>query len=129
MYHATREVLQKLDSVQKRFLSDVGVDEITALMEFNLAPLRTRRDIAMLGMLHRAKLGLGPPQFRELFKPCQGGYQLRDAYEGSGRTALIRRSVWGPCSRIQPARKWRTEHQDCCRLPALFTGAPEESHS
>ena len=95
MYHATREVLQKLDSVQKRFLSDVGVDEITALMEFNLAPLRTRRDIAMLGMLHRAKLGLGPPQFRELFKPCQGGYQLRDAYEGSGRTALIRRSVWG----------------------------------
>jgi hypothetical protein len=95
VYHATREVLQKLDSVQKRFLSDVGVDEITALMEFNLAPLRTRRDIAMLGMLHRAKLGLGPPQFRELFKPCQGGYQLRDAYEGSGRTALIRRSVWG----------------------------------
>ena len=85
VYHATREVLQNLDNVQTRFLSDVGVDEITALMEFNLAPLRTRRDIAMLGMLHRAKLGLGPPQFRELFKPCQGGYQLRDAHEGSGR--------------------------------------------
>ena len=95
IYHATREVLQTLDNVQTRFLSDIGLDEITALMVFNLAPSKTRRDIAMLGMLHRAKLGLGPPQFRLLFKPCPGGYQLRDAYEESGRSALIRRSVWG----------------------------------
>ena len=83
--HATREVLQTLDCVQTRLLSDVVLDEITALMIFNLAPLRTRRDIAMLAMLHKAKLALGPPQFRVLFKPCPGGYQLRDAYNESGR--------------------------------------------
>jgi hypothetical protein len=95
IYHARRDVLSKLDEVQTRFLRDVGVSEVEALMEFNLAPLALRRDIAMLGMLHRAKLGLGPPQLRELFKLKPGGYQIQDVYEDSGKSPLIRRSAWG----------------------------------
>ena len=35
----------------------------------NLAPLAVRRDIAMLGLIHRAMLGRGPAQFREFFQP------------------------------------------------------------
>ena len=53
IYHATRAVLSRLDAVQCRFLRDIGVDEISALVTFHLAPLATRRDIAMLGLIHR----------------------------------------------------------------------------
>ena len=68
MYHARRQVLSRLDRVQARFLRDAGVSEIEALMNFALAPLQTRRDIAMLGLVHRAVLGDGPPHFKEFFK-------------------------------------------------------------
>ena len=95
IYHACRVVLIKLDMVQTRFLRDAGVDEMTALMEFNLAPLRTRRDIAMLGMVHRAAIGEGPPQLREVIKRRTGGFMVHDPYERCGRSPLIRRSVWG----------------------------------
>ena len=52
IYHATCELLSRLDAVQTRFLRDAGLDEVAALMVFNLAPLSMRRDIAMLGVLH-----------------------------------------------------------------------------
>ena len=54
--------------MQHRFLRDAGIDDLTALMQFNLAPLATRRDIAMLGLIHRTVLNKGPPHFRERFK-------------------------------------------------------------
>ena len=38
-----------------------------ALRSFRLAPLRVRRDIALLGLIHRTVLGRGPKQFQELF--------------------------------------------------------------
>ena len=95
IYHATRNVLEKLDAVQTRFLRSVGVDDATALLEFNLAPLCMRRDIAMLGMLHRAALGEGPPQLKELFRRRPGGYMLHDPYADIGQPPLVRRSAWG----------------------------------
>ena len=49
VYHATRVCLRRLEAVQSGFLKDIGVAEVTALVEFHLAPLSTRRDIAMLG--------------------------------------------------------------------------------
>ena len=51
----------------KVFLQDIGIDEITALVTFHLAPLATRRDIAMLGLIHRAILCKGPSQFNAFF--------------------------------------------------------------
>jgi hypothetical protein len=95
IYHALRKELQKVDAIQDRFLRDAGVSTEEALMHFNLAPLSMRRDIAMLGMLHRAKLGIGPPQLREVFKKMPGGFMLIDPYANSARPPLIRRSVWG----------------------------------
>lgn len=67
VYHARRNVLEKLDRVQSKFLDDLGIPQVTALMEFNLAPLAARRDMAMLGLVHRAVLGKGPSHFRKLF--------------------------------------------------------------
>ena len=71
IYHARRVDLVLLDSVQQKFLREAGVDELTALRQFSLAPLATRRDIAMLGLIHRTVLKKGPPHFREHFKPAE----------------------------------------------------------
>ena len=53
--------------MQTRFLHQLGVDEMSAFMSFNLAPLRVRRDIAMLRVIHRAALRLGPLQLWKFF--------------------------------------------------------------
>ena len=36
------------------------------MFQFKLAPLHTRRDFAILGVIHRTAIGQGPPQFRRL---------------------------------------------------------------
>jgi hypothetical protein len=94
IYHAARAVLKRLDAIQTRFLHDAGIDEVAALMVFNLAPLSTRRDIAMLGVLHRAALGEGPPQLRQIFRRRPGSLLLEDVND-SARHPLIKRSIWG----------------------------------
>ena len=50
-----------------RLLFEFGISEEDALFHFNLAPLSWRRDIAMLGLLHRCALGKGPEHFKDLF--------------------------------------------------------------
>ena len=67
VYHATDTVLAPLNRLQDAFLRRLGVEPMEALMEFRLAPLATRRDIAMLGLVHRAALKQGPPQFWSFF--------------------------------------------------------------
>ena len=58
--HASTSVLSELDGLHDRFLRSVGLTEIEALMHFKLAPLALRRDIAILGVIHRCALRLGP---------------------------------------------------------------------
>ena len=64
IYHAADTHLDKLDAVQCRFLKEVGVSPLEALVDFHLAPLCARRDIAMLGVIHRAACGGGPFELR-----------------------------------------------------------------
>ena len=66
IYHATTSVLQHLDRLQEKFLCDLGITREAALMDFSLAPLSLRRDIALLGLLNRSAIGGGPPQFLQL---------------------------------------------------------------
>jgi hypothetical protein len=93
LYHATRNVLERLDNVQSRFLRDAGIDDTVALLEFNLAPLATRRDIAMLGVIHRAVLGKGPPHFKQYFR-INHDMQLHDP-RTTNRSQLVTRSALG----------------------------------
>ena len=67
IYHACSSSLSRLDAVQHRFLERIGVSAKDALFCFNLAPLSSRRDIAMLGVIHRSVLGLGPDQLKQFF--------------------------------------------------------------
>ena len=43
------------------------MSELDALRDFRLAPLNSRRDMAMLGVLHKFNLGLAPPQLAAFF--------------------------------------------------------------
>lgn len=60
LYHATATALEPLDKVQDKLLKLVGCTAEEALEHWNLAPLSTRRDVAMLGLVHRTVLGKGP---------------------------------------------------------------------
>ena len=60
--------LALLDAVQDKVLRVAGMSKIEALNAVNLAPLAVRRDIAMLGVIHRAALGIGPEQLQQYFK-------------------------------------------------------------
>ena len=84
LYHATNTVLANLDKVQDNFLRDLGLTKLQALMEFNLAPLSTRRDVAMLGLVHRTVLKQGPSHFQSFFQ------QRTDEQQGSTRLARRR---------------------------------------
>ena len=100
VYHATRDILDRLDRIQTKFLQDAGVNDVTALIEFNLAPLAARRDMAMLGLIHRTVLGKGPEPFREHFQVLSGrrlrddGRRLHDP-RPSNRSQLMMRSALG----------------------------------
>ena len=110
VYHAAETLLSVLDRLQVTFLRRIGLTEEEALLRYNLAPLSTRRDIAMLGLVHRTTLGEGPPQFQYWFrpaassgsKPCtrsstsseRHGKQLHDYLDGS-HSELLRRTALG----------------------------------
>ena len=108
LYHATQTVLNKVDQVQDTFLRKAGLTKEEALNKYRLAPLSTRRDIAMLGLVHRTVLGHGPPHFQEWFfaaKPVEHRYQTRarsrahkhqlhDYLDGT-HSELLRRSALG----------------------------------
>ena len=83
----------RLARTQTKFLEDDGSSEEEALDNFNLAPLSTRRDIAMLGVLHRAAAGKGPPHVREHFK-VTGQRQLEDP-RSRFKHPLFKRSALG----------------------------------
>ena len=78
-----------------------------ALLIFNLATMSTCRDIAMLGMIHRAALGKGPSQLQQLFakaevvrrRPTRAGACVHDRQLREYRTGyfseLLSRSALG----------------------------------
>ena len=86
-YHAAVSVLDRVDRVQRRLLRELGLTELDALLRYRLAPLPSRRDIAMLGVLHKVVLGLAPPQLASFF------HLLGIVREPLGRQRV---RVWAP---------------------------------
>ena len=69
MYHAAKTTLAGIDAVQRRFLRECGLSDEETLLHFNLVPVETRRDIAMLGLIHRSVLEGGPRHLANMFLP------------------------------------------------------------
>ena len=63
IYHTCDSALDLLDAVQDKILRVAGMSKLDALNMARLAPLGVRRDIAMLGVIHRTVLGHGPNSF------------------------------------------------------------------
>jgi len=49
----------------------------------------------MLGVVHRAALGEGPPQLRDMMRRRPGSYMLQDPCEGATTPHIMKRSIWG----------------------------------
>ena len=94
--------------MQRRFLADIGLDTLTACLDFRLAPLSTRRDMAMFGVIHRTILGHGPVHFRKFFflEACVNRRSARFArhplqiheHRDRRRLEIVKRSGLGLCS-------------------------------
>ena len=106
-YHAAPNILKMVDSVQDDFLSSLGVSKVDAIVRFNLAPLNTRRDISLLGVLHKIMLGTAPGPLANLFaRPCPNlfAYGFRNGvalhnkqindYVGHNSPVMLKRSVF-----------------------------------
>ena len=72
-----------LDRIQDKLVNAAGFNEAEVLRVCRLAPLTARRDMAMLGLIHRTVLGKGPCHFRAFFKP-----DIHKRQAGSGRHRL-----------------------------------------
>ena len=101
IFHATSTVLSPLDRILHNLLHELDIPLDTALFEFNLSPLETRRDIAMLGVIHRAVLRSGPSQLFQFFRRSflrtssrRHSRQLLDVRSGR-RLCMLDRSVLG----------------------------------
>lgn len=111
IHHAAPSVLDAIDRIQRRFLREIGLDETSALLRHKLAPLSARRDIAMLGLLHRVSHGRAPSPLLDLLgtsphaRAARGavtrgaslrhGRQLVDYISRGGHTETLRRSTFG----------------------------------
>ena len=107
-YHALDTVLQPLDKLQTHFLKEIGLTPEQAFLEYNLAPLRARRDIGMLGLIFKCVHGLAHKDLQKLFPRCATqphgyetrrqsnlhGWQLDEDRPGT-KHALLRRSIFG----------------------------------
>ena len=65
-FHAASSLLQKIDDAQNRFLHELGLSPARAFLDFNFAPPSLRRNVGMLGMLHKRVLGKCHPSFESL---------------------------------------------------------------
>ena len=65
-FHAAPSLLQKLDHAQNRFLRELGVSSADAFLDHAFAPVCLRRNIGILGLLHKRVLGKCHPSFERL---------------------------------------------------------------
>ena len=70
IFHASTSILEKLDDVHFKFLRDIRIHPSEAFLKFNFAPPTLRRNIGILGMLHKRVLGLCHPMFQVLLPFC-----------------------------------------------------------
>ncbi len=112
IHHAAPSVLDAIDRVQRRFLREIGLTEVEALLHYKLAPLSARRDIAMIGLLHRASHGRAPAPLADLLlagsrhqrdpltavtraESARHHRQITEFVSRGGHTETLRRSCFG----------------------------------
>ena len=88
------------------FLTELHTDEASAFLEFNFAPPTLRRNIGILGLLHKRVLGKSHPVFEKILpffvqifgelRPGEHNKQLYNHFlETQYQPQLFRRSIFG----------------------------------
>ena len=102
IFHASTSILQQFDNSQRHFLEELGETESTAFLKYNFAPPSLRRNIAILGMIHKKVLGECHPSFDTLLPAMQSteaGRHSKQIYAHwdnvEQHRALFNRSIFG----------------------------------
>ena len=123
LFHAGGTVLQAFDKLHQHFLRHIHCTEDVAFLQYNFAPPRLRRSVAILGLLHKRVLNIAHSDFNDLWPLAQPGH----AFEGHNRqlacqepvhtyTALYRRSIFGM---IHVYNRLNQEIVDCPSIKAF----------
>ena len=75
--HAAPYLLDKIDAVQRHFLSEIGLSELDALKNFSLA-----------GLIHRSARFDGPPHYQTVFPRMSPSQNVRETCTRSCRHQL-----------------------------------------
>ena len=70
IFYASDTQLSRLDAIQPRFLRELDVAEDVAFLNFNFAPTQLKRNIGILGLLHKRVIGECHPMFSTLLPFC-----------------------------------------------------------
>ena len=83
IFHASDYLPSKLDRVHSNFVMELVMEQSDAFMNFNFAPPDLRRNIGILGMIHKRVLGRCHPVFQKLlpFKSEMDGEHAVGAYD------------------------------------------------
>ena len=93
--------------MQRRYLNELSVTEEVAFIEHNFAPPSLRRDVAILGLIHKRVLGLPHPAYEEMLPffgpewytpPCMPKHSKQLDNKRSQcifRHAMYNRSIFG----------------------------------
>ena len=104
-FHAASSLLEKIGQVQRSFLNKLGLSEEEAFLNHNFAPCCLRRNIAILGLLHKRVLGLCHrtfdsllPWYSQRFETARGFGHNKQLYghwcEADKHGALFDRSIF-----------------------------------
>ena len=99
--HAAPSTLDALNRLQRWFLHELGISEEEAFIQYNFAPPTLRRDIGLLGLIHKRVLGLAHPAFEELLpwhNEYDGGHTKQvfsHTIECNFQWVLFNRSIFG----------------------------------
>ena len=113
-----------------RFL---GISIETAFLEYNLAPLSVRRQIAALGLIHRCVLKKAPGALLDFFyqadahvpvhntrlEASKHDRQILDLADG-GKSQLFKRSVFGSVRVYNRLAQHVGESDICFDIPKVF---------
>ena len=98
LFHAAPSNIDKLDQLQRSFLHELGIEEAVAFLDFNFPPLSIRRNIGMLGFLHKRVLGRAHPCFSALFPFAtnhgNGHSKSLATHAGNFQELLLKRSLF-----------------------------------
>ena len=72
-FHAAASLLDKIDAVQNKFVHELGLSTAQAFLDYNFPPPKLRRNIGVLGLLHKRVIGKCHPSF-EVLLPWRSSY-------------------------------------------------------